>query len=172
MNREKLFKLYVTEEKSIPDISDELNVSRSKVRYWLTKYQFIRSREDGIRAVRHKLGKHRVGKKFKFSNSHKQNLSKAKRIFDEQSAKGYRINSNGYYEFTRGDYCGKLVHVHIMEGLKGRPLKPGEVVHHNDENKLNNSPENLKLMTKSKHSSHHAKKDYQNRNINKKGQFT
>jgi len=34
-------------------------------------------------------------------------------------------------------------HIIILEAKLGRPLKNGEVTHHIDENKLNNSPENL-----------------------------
>lgn len=42
-------------------------------------------------------------------------------------------------------------HIVVMQGLLGRLLRKGEVVHHLDENKLNNDPINLQLMTKSEH---------------------
>ena len=42
------------------------------------------------------------------------------------------------------------------EGL-GRPLQPGEIVHHIDGNKLNNSRENLMVMpSQSEHAKLHA----------------
>ena len=47
-----------------------------------------------------------------------------------------RARANGYvYE-----------HIIVMETKLGRPLEPGEVVHHIDENKRNNSPDNLMLF--------------------------
>ena len=42
-----------------------------------------------------------------------------------------------------------------MEGVIGRPLQPGEVVHHIDENKGNNAPDNLMLTTQSEHIREH-----------------
>jgi hypothetical protein len=49
-------------------------------------------------------------------------------------------------------------HIIVMELHIGRRLEPGEAVHHKDENKLNNSIENLELMTNSEHMRHHVKK--------------
>jgi hypothetical protein len=51
------------------------------------------------------------------------------------------------------------VHVHVLvaEWKIGRELREGEVVHHEDENKLNNSPENLEVLGNSLHASKHAK---------------
>ena len=42
---------------------------------------------------------------------------------------------------------GRHTHRVIMEQMLGRPLQPGEVVHHRDGNKRNNAPENLELLT-------------------------
>lgn len=39
----------------------------------------------------------------------------------------------------------------IMEKIVGRELTANEVVHHVDENRLNNSPENLQLLTRAEH---------------------
>jgi hypothetical protein len=52
---------------------------------------------------------------------------------------------------------GKLQHQFRMEQQLGRALKPGEVVHHKDENKKNSSPKNLKLEKLEDHVSHHRK---------------
>jgi hypothetical protein len=44
----------------------------------------------------------------------------------------------------------------VMERDLGRPLLKGEVVHHKDEDRLNNDLSNLELMTDAQHRSHHA----------------
>jgi hypothetical protein len=38
-----------------------------------------------------------------------------------------------------------------------RPLRPGEIVHHKDENKLNDCIENYEAMPRGEHTSHHVK---------------
>lgn len=47
------------------------------------------------------------------------------------------------------------VHRDVASKKIGRALKPNEVVHHKDGNKLNNNPRNLKVMKKSKHDKLH-----------------
>ena len=78
-------------------------------------------------------------------------------------------NFKGYRRKTKSGYYVRYVPWHpmaskdrlvmehrlVMEGLIGRILEEDEVVHHIDGNKGNNSPENLKLMTKSEHSTFH-----------------
>jgi len=49
-------------------------------------------------------------------------------------------DGNGYLRFNDSD---ELVHRWVAEKKLGRKLNPGEVVHHRDRNKLNNSPSNL-----------------------------
>ncbi|MCC3459783.1 MAG: HNH endonuclease [Oscillatoriales cyanobacterium] len=53
----------------------------------------------------------------------------------------------------------KIVYLHriIAEQTLGRSLKPGEIVHHMDEDKTNNSPENLVVCTASVHRQYHRK---------------
>jgi len=48
-------------------------------------------------------------------------------------------------------------HRHLMETLIGRPLDKDEVVHHRDGNPLNNSPDNLVVMTRSEHTKLHMR---------------
>lgn len=61
---------------------------------------------------------------------------------NSQRGKGKRwyIKRNGRHE-----------HRVVAEEKIGRPLLPGEIVHHDDENKRNNHPDNLIVMTQSEH---------------------
>jgi uncharacterized C2H2 Zn-finger protein len=70
------------------------------------------------------------------------------------------IDNNGYLRFNN---TNKLVHRWIAEKNIGRKLKPDEIVHHKDGNKLNNSPENLYVFSSQKeHQKLHNKKNIQN----------
>jgi len=171
MDLEKVKMLYLEEKLSTTDIAKKLGYSVSKVRYWLKKENCLRSRADGHKLSIPKMGKQSIGKKRVFTKQHKENMSLSALQRGENNAKGYYKNSNGYLEFTRGDLKGKMIHVFIMECLKGRKLKRNEVVHHKDGNKTNNSVYNLELMLKSEHSRLHAKMNYKDRKINNKGQL-
>ena len=50
------------------------------------------------------------------------------------------VNRNGYRVYNDS---GTLVHRHIAELKLGRPLQPGEVVHHMNRNKQDNRISNL-----------------------------
>ena len=58
-----------------------------------------------------------------------------------------KSNSKGLYPLHRV----------IAENKIGRELLPNEDVHHIDENKNNNDPNNLRVLTKSEHSKIHKK---------------
>lgn len=49
-----------------------------------------------------------------------------------------------------------------MEQYLGRKLRPDEIVHHIDGNKLNNNIENLKIMTRGEHSKLHRLEEIKN----------
>lgn len=70
---------------------------------------------------------------------------------------GYEyIYSPEHPNAMKSGYIGK--HRLVLESKLGRYLMDGEIAHHVNENKLDNRPENIELMTFSKHSSFHAKR--------------
>ena len=66
------------------------------------------------------------------------------------------VGAQGYWMIKVGGKL-KFEHRYLMEQKLGRKLERSEHVHHKDENKLNNSPDNLELMTVEEHMSHHRK---------------
>lgn len=63
---------------------------------------------------------------------------------------------------TYKKFFGRHEHRVIGERMAGRPLRSDEHVHHKDENKHNNSPENLVVMTAKEHLTLHARRDRTN----------
>lgn len=67
---------------------------------------------------------------------------------------GFYIDSHGYKHVRiNGKYISE--HRHIMETHINRKLKKHEVVHHKDNNKLNNQITNLEITTSSQNSKYH-----------------
>lgn len=67
-----------------------------------------------------------------------------------------KISIDNGYEFII-DSSGRMKYIHriIIEEKLGRKLKPGEIVHHKDGNKRNNSLSNLDLTSRKRHGKHH-----------------
>lgn len=61
-----------------------------------------------------------------------------------------RINNKGYV-VVKTEEGFRRKHIYVMEQKLGRKLRIGEVVHHVDGNKLNNTIENLSVMLSSDH---------------------
>lgn len=76
---------------------------------------------------------------------------------------GRYVDASGYVRLNMPDHplayeSGYVLEHHLVAyELLGRRLLPNEVVHHKDENRENNSPENLAVMTRSAHISLHHK---------------
>jgi hypothetical protein len=71
---------------------------------------------------------------------------------------GRRVSSHGYVGVLK-DGTGSYAYEHrkVMEQVLGRALRRGEVVHHIDGDKTNNSPENLEVFaSNAEHLRHHA----------------
>jgi len=71
---------------------------------------------------------------------------------DAQLSRVKAVKPNTYRK-----YHGQHEHRVVAEQKIGRPILPGEHVHHIDGNKHNNHPDNLVVMTASEHHKLHAK---------------
>ena len=141
---------------SIPDVASILGIARSTARSRIIASGVpLRSRADGVRFARHKLGSGMRGRSRQFSEEHKKKISESRTAWGEANAVGVSVKPTGYIEHTRGPNKGRGVHVTVMELRLGRHLLADEVVHHIDGDRSNNDPDNLALMTRSGHTKHH-----------------
>lgn len=159
MNREFLEAMYIGERKSIPDIAAATGMAISTARRALIRFEIpLRSKAEGTRAAAYKTGDKLRGRKRNIDAEWREKLNagirKSARVIN---AKGTRISTNGYHEFTTGSNEGRSVHIVLMEEKIGRRLAPNEVVHHIDHDKLNNEISNLQLMTRAAHTSLHRR---------------
>ena len=83
-------------------------------------------------------------------------ISAARIAWSEKHAKGTRITSNGYVEYTRGPHKGRFVHRILVEERIGRPLLREEHVHHDNRNRQDNTSSNIGEMLGSDHIRLHA----------------
>ena len=80
------------------------------------------------------------------------------RMTKETRTKLRKAHLNTGKGVTYAKEYGRHAHRIAAEKMLGRPLKPGEVVHHIDENKRNNNPDNLMVFSSQKeHAAYHNK---------------
>lgn len=153
---------------SIPTIANVLGIPRSTVRARLKKAGNLRTREEGLKlaAEQGRLGSGNRGKTRKFSDEHLANLRAARLAWGRDNAKGISLKPNGYLEYTTGKNKGRAVHVVKMEDRIGRRLLSDECVHHIDGDKLNNSEDNLAILTRAGHARLHRREEKIGRNGN------
>ena len=149
---------------SITQISKDVGVPLSTIRFRLKKLGVLRSRKEALQLAssQGRLGVHLLGVSRVFTDEHKSAISKGRTKWAEDNAKGVSLKPNGYFEYTRGEHKGRSVHVVRMEKHIGRRIMLGECVHHLDGNKKNNDLSNLKLMTISEHTRLHRLQDAAN----------
>lgn len=83
------------------------------------------------------------------------------RMTDSTRAKLRASHLNSGEGKTYSKLYGRHTHRVVAEEILGRKLYPGEVVHHIDGNKRNNSPENLRVFrTQAEHAKFHAEMDW------------
>lgn len=166
INKEAAKQLYLS-GKSIPQCSQETGIAISTLRFYFKREGILRERSEAIRLAANegRLGTGMLGVNRVFSSEHKENIRASRLKWGEREAAGYRINSKGYMEFTRGENKGRMVHTVVMEERIGRKLRDDECVHHIDHDKLNNDESNLALVTLSGHSRLHRHEDNLSGNI-------
>jgi hypothetical protein len=94
-------------------------------------------------------------KKISVSLKNSDALKAAIKRGPENSCFKFEIIADGYRYITTSENKKIAEHRFVAEAVIGRKLKENEVVHHIDTNKLNNSPENLVVLTRDKHAKIH-----------------
>lgn len=157
---------------SIPEVHKATGVPLSTIRFRLAREGVLRSRAEGVRNAASKgLLSSSKGSKREFSAQWRQNISEGRRKWGEENARGESVKPSGYVEITRGKHKGRSKHRVEAEKAIGRPLLPGESVHHIDHDKTNNHPSNLLVMSASEHARLHALENAPLRKRDSKGRF-
>lgn len=144
---------------SCKEISKSVELTKESVARIIRKAGITREHGERVSMglnkpeVRTKLSAIRAGKTL--SEEAKEKLRSYTGDKNANWRAGLTKTSGGYLQFTaspaNGIHANRLVHQVIAEWTIGRKIKSGEHVHHIDGNKLNNSPENLQVLTAREH---------------------
>lgn len=95
---------------------------------------------------------------FQKETVHKNVTEWAKANPEKLIDKGHGITTDGYvWIYVKGKFHNQIkLHRYLMEIKLGRELRPDEIVHHKDGNKLHNSIDNLEITTISEHNRIHG----------------
>lgn len=164
--------LYLNDEMTLTEIAKIAGIHYLTVRKKLIK-NGITTRKTITEKTREKFVKASTGRKRSkpLTSEQKENIRKG--ILNSswsKNASGVTIR-NGYVSMTKGENRYQNEHRLIMEGHIGRKLIKGEIVHHIDGNRKNNSLENLQLMSHYEHSRFHALENNHKRKRCKKGRY-
>ena len=146
---------------SVADLAPISGVSEHTLRRRFLKAGIMRNRTNANKVAfsTGKMDNRKSRKGIPQSAEAKEKQSASMLASWETRARGWRVSSSGYHEYTRGPNSGRSFHVILMEERIGRKLLHDEVVHHIDGDTANNNISNLALMTKAAHSRLHRHED-------------
>lgn len=159
-NLDPVVEMYLT-GMSTNQIAEKTGVAASTVWRRVKASGHVRDASESVRlAISQGRGAAKLsGRPREISDEWRQKMTEASNATRRAKAKGSRVNSKGYVEYTLGPNAGRSAHVVRMEERIGRKLLQDEVVHHIDGDKQNNSDSNLSLMTLAGHSRLHRFQD-------------
>jgi hypothetical protein len=88
-------------------------------------------------------------------------MAKARRRTTDGPPAWIDFGGRRFYRMPSGYYCSRdgrqprRLHIAIWEDANGRPIPRGYIIHHEDHDRSNNDPSNLRLTTRAEHNSHH-----------------